>query len=231
MIWTAVLIAAAAIQLLAAYRALCLIGPSRARLAWVLIAVAFCLLGLRLATEIFLVLAYGHRLTTLEEGINLLVAVLCLAGVKRIGALFHTLNRTETELKTAQEDLRRSHARLQAVFENMKEGLVFVDPRGRVLQRNPAFLALLGFRNDREAGGTLEKAQEIFRLRTLDGEAVASEDWPICRALRGETFTNLELRVARRNPDREMILSFGGTGVRDEAGEMVLGLVTVHDVT
>ncbi len=57
------------------------------------------------------------------------------------------------------------------------------------------------------------------------------EQWPISRSLNGETFSNYEIQVHRRDTDKTWIGSYGGTTVGDKQGHVVLAIITIRDVT
>lgn len=52
------------------------------------------------------------------------------------------------ERKQAGDALRRSEAKFRTLFENMRDGIVRVDLDGRIKECNPAFLSLLGYRQE-----------------------------------------------------------------------------------
>ncbi|HWH70260.1 MAG TPA: PAS domain S-box protein, partial [Candidatus Sulfotelmatobacter sp.] len=63
------------------------------------------------------------------------------------------------------------------------------------------------------------------------GNLLPLEQWPISRALRGETFTGYQVQVRRLDGSREWFASYSGAPVRNPQGQMVLGIVTFHDIT
>lgn len=65
----------------------------------------------------------------------------------------------------------------------------------------------------------------------LDGNPVPVEDWPMPRALCGESFSGCELRVRRRDTGKEFIGSYNGSLVRNAAGEPLFAMLTVRDIT
>jgi CheY-like chemotaxis protein len=72
-------------------------------------------------------------------------------------------------------------AQADAAFEQLPEPLLLIDARGSVLRENIAYRSLYSkFPLPGEHG-----AEEV-RLRTLDGEVLPFERWPVRRALRGE---------------------------------------------
>ncbi len=129
------------------------------------------------------------------------------------------------------EGTRSITAALNAVVNQMTEGLVVFDPQGNLLRMNPAAQAIHGFDDDAELRRHLDDLDNIFVLYDLEGHRLPVERWPIGRVLAGETFDSYEVRVRRQDVSRSWIGSYGGTMVRDEDGEPILAIVTLRDIT
>ncbi|HXY38994.1 MAG TPA: PAS domain S-box protein [Vicinamibacteria bacterium] len=125
----------------------------------------------------------------------------------------------------------RTRAEHHAVLQATTEGLVVLDRDGRLVDMNPAALAMHGFDDVEPLRRQLPELQQLLEVRTLEGEPLPVESWPMVRALRGEVFTGYEVRVRHRQGGREWVGSFGGTAVKDAAGRMALAIVSVRDVT
>ncbi len=140
--------------------------------------------------------------------------------------------------KRGEEDLRRANerrqevgARLSAVINQMAEGVVVFDPEGRLVDMNPAALAIHRLERGTNPGPHLEDLAEIFELRDLRGRPLTTGEWPISRALRGETFEGYEVRVQRKDTGETWFASYGGTPVLDREGRPFCFIVTLRDVT
>src|SRR5690606_60565 len=77
----------------------------------------------------------------------------------------------------------------------------------------------------------LNEYSASFELRTIDGEDLPVEAWPMALALRGKTFSHLEPRVRRFDRSWEKILAYSGTAIRSPGGDILLAVLTIHDVT
>jgi PAS domain S-box-containing protein len=126
---------------------------------------------------------------------------------------------------------RMELAKLQVVIDSMAEGLVIADPKGDVLMVNPAARAIVGFETRQEVPKNLEAWEHLLEISDLAGRVLPHNEWPLRRALRGETFFNWDVRVRRKDTGRAWIASYNGGPVLDEQGQVVLGLVTIRDVT
>ncbi len=139
--------------------------------------------------------------------------------------------RADAALREALETNERNLAQLNAVVNQMTEGLVIFDPQGNLIDMNPAALAIHGFDSVESLRRHLGELPEVFELFDLEGNRLPTPDWPIGRVLRGETFDSYEVRVRRPDSGRTWIGSYGGTPVYGRNGEMLLAIVTTRDVT
>lgn len=120
---------------------------------------------------------------------------------------------------------------VNAILNQMTEGLVVFDPEGRLLDMNRAAIEIHRLEGAESLPEHLEGMAEIFDVFDLDGRPLALQDWPIGRALRGEAFSMHEVRVRSRRTGRMWYGSYGGSPVRGPDGRMLLAIVTVRDVT
>ena len=87
-----------------------------------------------------------------------------------------------TAQKQAEEALRASEAQLQAVVDNIAEGIVVCDLEGNLVHWNRASLAMHGFASLDEARRRLPQFADIFELSTMDGTVLPLEQWPLSRS-------------------------------------------------
>jgi signal transduction histidine kinase len=70
-----------------------------------------------------------------------------------------------------------------------------------------------------------------FEVTDLDGRVLTEDEFPSVRVLRGETLRQFEARVSRLDNNREWIVSYNGAPVRDANGKVIMGVLTLQDVT
>lgn len=120
---------------------------------------------------------------------------------------------------------------LDAVIENLTEGLGIVDGQGRVLRINRMGREMMGIPT--QPPGEYGLLQDYFQrvdLRYPDGRSLPPEDWPPNRALRGETFSEMEVSLVR--PDGvHLRLLFGGSPILDRTGNVTLAVNVWRDIT
>ncbi len=139
--------------------------------------------------------------------------------------------RAQSEQDRLFEQLKTERGQLEAIINSMRDGLVVGDLSGNVLTMNPAALRLHEYLCIEEVRRHLEEFPDTFELHYLDGRLMPVEEWPFARALKGETFSNFELQVKRIDTGKSWVGSFTGTPVSNSAGEIILAIVTMSDIT
>ncbi len=134
-------------------------------------------------------------------------------------------------LKRATQKTEESLAELEAILGNMTECLVLSDPAGNVLSMNPAGRAMHDLTDPREIRQNLSNFSNLFEISSLDGRILPTEEWMLGRALAGETFSAIEVRIRNKRTNREWIASVGGTPVYNKQGELILAFITIRDIT
>jgi PAS domain S-box-containing protein len=139
--------------------------------------------------------------------------------------------RAEAERERLLAERDRTASQLEAVLNTMSEGLIISDLEGNILAMNRAAMGLRGFESLDQVRRHMSGFKEILELRDLSGKLVPVEEWPMARALRGETFSGMELRLRRRDTGQEFICSYSGAPVLDQDGRPILAIVNVGDIT
>lgn len=150
----AILILSIALQFAAAILALNLIRKTRRIRAWLLIATALVLMGVRRTISLVNTLASDSIvIDPFSESVALLISCLMLSGVWLIGGVFGRLNRlranAEAELnkrKAAEQKLRESETRFRTLFNNAAEGILVADVESKgFTYANPTVCTMLGY--------------------------------------------------------------------------------------
>jgi PAS domain S-box-containing protein len=136
-----------------------------------------------------------------------------------------------TDRKRAEGEREQLLLQLEAVLENISEGVVIADMEGHVVKMNQEALNMHGFEGEAPTYSPLSEYQDIFELTNSGGEVVPLEQWPLSRALRGEKFTDYELSVRRKDTGKAFVGSYSGRPVPNSSGEIILSVITMRDVT
>jgi diguanylate cyclase (GGDEF)-like protein/PAS domain S-box-containing protein len=141
------------------------------------------------------------------------------------------INVDVTEQKHIQTELEESKARLEAVLDSLKEGVVIVDLAGKVVDVNPAAREILHYQALEDAGHHILDFADAFDLLSLDGDIIPVKEWPRNRVLRGESLTDFEFMLRSKDNGETFVISCNGAAVRDANGDMILGVLTIADVS
>jgi len=190
-------------------------------------------------TEILARLGRGERIERYETSrmakdgrkldVSLTISPLKDAAGNVIGAskIIHDI----TERRRAEQAERESQERMNAVMENLTEGIMFAEAGGLVVYWNAVALAMFGYASMKECRRKLADFGDTFEFRDLDDNSVLPvADWPMSRAMRGEVQRDREVRVRRLDQDWEKILACSGWLIRGAHGE-TLAFISASDIT
>ena len=132
-----------------------------------------------------------------------------------------------TEREQLREDLARSVAQLETIFDVIPDAVRVFDPDGTVARANQQALAGYGANPPR----SLLEVWQQDRPRSLDGMTLFMHEHPTARALRGESVRTQTLVVRRGHDGATAVTEVSSNPLRDAFGR-VQGAVTVErDVT
>lgn len=113
----------------------------------------------------------------------------------------------------------------------MSDAVLISDGEGQLIEFNEAFSRFHKFANVEECAKTLAEFDVIVEVRDSSGRLLPVSEWPVARALRGETGTQLELALKRRDTGEAWIGSYNFAPILDDAGAIIGCFVTTHDIT
>ena len=151
-----------------------------------------------------------------------------VVSVLGVGRDISELNSSRTELKQAEAALRKSEGRLEAMLQNMIEGMVTVDLAGQITYSNQAAVHILGL--DKDISGKFFQSKE-WRLLDEHGEPCPPDQLPLAIVLREQReVTNIEHQIIA--PDGEYKwLSMNAAPLFDENGKLSGGIASFSDIT
>jgi PAS domain S-box-containing protein len=112
----------------------------------------------------------------------------------------------------------------------MQDGVAVFDHEANLVEANHALAGMHGYESAGQMRQHLSQFEATFELFDKNGAEVPVEEWPASRVLRGETYTNLDLRVRRRDTGVERILSYSARPFSDDEGH-AHAILVVRDVT
>jgi two-component system, cell cycle sensor histidine kinase and response regulator CckA len=129
------------------------------------------------------------------------------------------------------EHKRESKSKLEAALASMNDAVFISDADGRFIDFNDAFATFHKFKNKDESLKALVGLREIVDLYLPNGELAPLDVRPIPRALRGETISNAEFTLRRKDTGETWVGSFSFAPIRDQSGVIVGSVVVGRDIT
>jgi PAS domain S-box-containing protein len=123
--------------------------------------------------------------------------------------------------------LERERATLRAIIEQLPTGVIIAGAAGDVQLTNAAALRLA--RGDLPATASVADYAQ-YQCFHLDGRPYALTEYPLARALAGETVVDDEMRVVRLDGSPGQMV-FNATPIRDADGAVVAAVTSFNDVT
>jgi len=136
-----------------------------------------------------------------------------------------------TERKQAEQALRDSASKLQAALSSMSDAVCISDVEGRLIEFNDAFASFHGFPDKAACGRGHAEYMDMLDVSMSNGEPATREQWPLARALRGETATNVEYRLRRKDTGASLIGSYSFAPICSESGAIAGAVVAARNVT
>lgn len=142
--------------------------------------------------------------------------------------ILYTIERDITERKQAELAMEEQRQFLEALLDNIGEGVVSCNARGELVRFNEVARQLHGLP---EEPITPEKWAEHYDLYEADGcTPLAKERIPLFRALRGERIVNQEIVVASKHGAPQWLVA-SGQQLRDAEGNVSGAVVSMHNIT
>jgi PAS domain S-box-containing protein len=136
-----------------------------------------------------------------------------------------------TERKMAEHKILEGKAKLDAALASMSDAVFFSDTEGNFLDFNDAFATFHRFRSKKECAKTFSEYPSILEVFRTDGKIAPIEQWAVSRALRGESATNIEYTLRRKDTGEAWVGSYGFAPIRDDEGCVVGSVVSARDIT
>ena len=136
-----------------------------------------------------------------------------------------------TERKQAEARARASRAQLDAALESMTDAVFISDTRGRFLEFNEAFATFHRFPDKAACSRAFAGYPDLLEAYGPDGRPRPLDQWVTLRALRGESGSNAEFTLRRKDTGETWVGSFSFGPIRDQEGHIVGAVVTARDIS
>jgi PAS domain S-box-containing protein len=136
-----------------------------------------------------------------------------------------------TNRKKAEESALESKAKLEAALASMTDAVFISDVEGNFIDFNEAFATFHKFRNKEECARKLAEYPLFLDVYMANGELAPFEQWAVSRALRGETATDAEYTLRRKDTGETWIGSYSFAPICGPKGQLVGSVVVGRDIT
>jgi PAS domain S-box-containing protein len=167
---------------------------------------------------------FSLKLDTTAEGVGMLVFLLVGCAIS-IGA--SQTERARRQSEQLAQSLAAERTRLATIIDTVPDAVSIHDAAGTIVQLNRA-----GRQNSGPQGGneTLDAAHHKYRVRSVTGRPMSTDELPVTRALRGETVTNTEIIFLDTDGhDRQALLS--AAPLLNEQGDIDGVVLITRDIT
>ena len=120
---------------------------------------------------------------------------------------------------------------LETTLDTMSDAVYVADPEFRLVRANAAFARLVGLASKDYAGESVRHLMDRLFPQNEAADESQSDDLPMVRALRGDSFTNHILRVVPVGSNTERFLSVSGAPILDGSGRIVAAVNVARDIT
>ncbi len=134
--------------------------------------------------------------------------------------------RNVTELVNSEKLIRLQKEQLEAIIENISDGIYIANKDGEITVMNAEARNLIFCPNNIKFVGQFTKTTKGF---DITGNEIGVEDMPLKRALKGEHVKN-QIMVMKR-PDKELITRINASPIYDIKGNLIMALACMHDIT
>ncbi len=135
------------------------------------------------------------------------------------------------ERAAAAEALQASRAKLEAALASMTDAVSIYDVEGRMIEFNDAFTAFYRFRSRDDCARTLAEHPDIIEVCMADGTLEPQDQRAVLRALRGETATNAEYTLRRKDTGETWVGSCSFSPIRGQDGAIAGAVMACRDIT
>lgn len=128
-------------------------------------------------------------------------------------------------------NIASAEAKFEASLDAMSDAVFICDTTGVLTNFNDAFVRFHRFGSREECGRTLNEYPDLIDVCTLDGKVLPVDAWPVPRALNGESATNVELLLIRKDLNERWLASYSFAPIRLNNGTIIGSVATARDIT
>lgn len=143
--------------------------------------------------------------------------------------MLSTIEKRDNEVAQSKEQLNKQNTLLQSVIQNMGDGLVVVDEKGKFILWNPASEKIIGIGLQDIPE---EKWSQTYGIFWPDTKTIfKTEELPLVKALNGEEVGNTEIFVQNYIKTEGNFVVISASPLKDLSGKISGAVAVFHDIT
>jgi PAS domain S-box-containing protein len=142
-----------------------------------------------------------------------------------------TIGNDITATKTAEQALWNYQQKLNSALEGMNDAVFISDSQGNFIHFNTAFATFHKFKDKNECLAKLADYPKLLDVFLPAGELLPLEQWVVSRALRGESGTNAEYTLVRKDTGEKWTGSYNFGPLFDQQGNIAGSVIVARDIT
>lgn len=135
------------------------------------------------------------------------------------------------ETRRSEHALKESRATMAAALASMTDAVFISDINGKCIEYNDAFATFYKFESADECNKQLNNYSNIIEMFMPNGALVPPDQSIVSRALRGETATNAEYTLRRKDIDETWVGSYSFGPILNDSGAISGSVVVARDIT
>ena len=118
---------------------------------------------------------------------------------------------------------------LEAALASTRDAVCIVDTKQKTFKFNNAVVQLHGFESRDQCMAALANPSDYFEFRTVRGEALAPEDWPLARSKRGEAVVGEKYEIRRLDNNNLVHCSMSFSPIVGDDGDRLGCILIARD--
>ncbi|MDR3764515.1 MAG: ATP-binding protein [Acidobacteriota bacterium] len=131
----------------------------------------------------------------------------------------------------AEAQAQENAAKLKTAVQSCRDAFLICDTSGGVVEWNEAYAYFLRIPAGEASPEAIEAAWKVIDLFYVSGEPVPAPEYPRARALSGQTVSQLDYELRRRDTGESWAGSYSFSPLHDLSGAVIGAVVTARDVT
>jgi PAS domain S-box-containing protein len=120
---------------------------------------------------------------------------------------------------------------LEAALNSMSGAVCITDAQGDFLEYNDAFVDFHKWEDKKQCPQTIAQYSSVMEMTTLENQPVEHDNWPMAKALRGESGLNVEYRLNSKKGLERWLGSFNYAPIKDAGGAIIGTVIAGRDIT